>query len=37
MVGSGNTSVQLTIYSYEWISQYEVNFITNNPIGATLN
>lgn len=37
MVGAGNVATQLTIYSYEWVSQYEVDFITNNPIGANLS
>jgi hypothetical protein len=36
MVGAGNVVTQLTIYSYEWVGQYEVDFITNNPIGADL-
>lgn len=37
MLGGNGTSVQLTIYSYSWISEYELNFITNNPIGANFS
>jgi hypothetical protein len=37
MLGGNGTSVQLTIYSYSWVSEYELNFITNNPIGANLS
>ena len=37
MLGGNGTSLKLNIYSYRWISQYELNFITNNPIGANFN
>jgi hypothetical protein len=36
MVGN-NGSVLLTIYSYQWINEFEVDFITNNPIGDNFN
>ena len=37
MVGTG-TSVTLTILSFEWPdNNYEIDFYTNNPLGADFN